>query len=284
METRIALRYSGPDVDAGLMDVYAATANMVAFSEFVVAAAKIQFGERTEATAKVAGFDRGSFVTDICFEVVGAAATIFSAITPSQLLDLIREAFTLWKHLKGLPPKKIEHQVNQTVEVENNNGEVIQISVQSLTLVLSDKGSESTGRFVREALGASGIDRVDLIAESKTIADATQNEREYFVPVAPSQDLTDAIVTMSLQIEAPVFRDGNKWRFSDGLQSFHASIEDEGFLRQVNAGERFGKGDILRADVRISQRQVGGKLAAERIVVKVHEHKIAPLQYGLPDQ
>jgi hypothetical protein len=35
----ILLRYQGPAVDAGAMNVYDAAANMVAFSNFVVAAA-----------------------------------------------------------------------------------------------------------------------------------------------------------------------------------------------------------------------------------------------------
>ena len=99
--------------------------------------------------------------------------------------------------------------------------------------------------------------------------------------MSATETITDTVVRMGLMLEAPVFKDGNKWRFSDGQQSFHADIEDGEFLARVNAGERFGKGDVLMADVRISQQQSGMKISAERSLVKVHEHKISPMQLPL---
>lgn len=79
MQTRLSLRYTGPAVDAGMMDVYEAAANMVAFSEFIVAAAKVTFGEKAEARAEVAGLGRGSFVTDLVISFGGPLATLFSS-------------------------------------------------------------------------------------------------------------------------------------------------------------------------------------------------------------
>lgn len=87
-----------------------------------------------------------------------------------------------------------------------------------------------------------------------------------FVNVAPEETITDVVNTMGLILEGPVFKEGNKWRFYDGQNSFYAEIEDREFLEQVNAGKRFGKGDILRADVRIRQRQSGMKITAERSI------------------
>ena len=84
MQTRMGLSYSGPAVDAGSMDVYEASANMIAFSEFVVLAAKTQFGIEADIRAQVSGFERGSFITDIVFQVTGATATIFPERHPSN--------------------------------------------------------------------------------------------------------------------------------------------------------------------------------------------------------
>jgi hypothetical protein len=82
MKTKIALRYTGPAVDSGLMDVYEASANMIAFSEFVVLSAKSAFGESITARAEVAGFGRGSFITDLIFNVAGVSASVFLLILP----------------------------------------------------------------------------------------------------------------------------------------------------------------------------------------------------------
>lgn len=65
MKTRVSLRYLGPALDDGRMDVYEASKNMIAFSEFMVAAVKTTYGESAEAKAEVAGFEHGSFVTDL---------------------------------------------------------------------------------------------------------------------------------------------------------------------------------------------------------------------------
>jgi hypothetical protein len=285
MQTRMGLSYLGPAVQSGSMDVYEASANMIAFSEFVVLAAKAQFGFDADVRAKVTGFDRGSFVTDIVFQVTGASATIFSAATTKQLWETIESSIKVWKFLRGLQPRKVTHSVtpnsHQTVEITNNQGQIIQVSTQALTVVFSEKGSAAVGQFVRSALEQPGMDAVKITGESKEKIEISQTESDYFVPVAPSEMITDATIPMALIIEAPVFKEDNKWRFSDGLQSFFANIEDKEFLERVNAGERFGKGDILHADVRINQQQVGMKLIAERTVAKVREHRIGPKQLKL---
>ena len=275
------MRYLGPAVESGSMDVYEASANMIAFSEFVVLAAKAQFGFEADVRAEVTGFERGSFVTDIVFRVSGAAATIFSAATSKQLWEVIHGAIELWKFLRGVRPRSISHGVNQHVTVTNNDGQVIQVSTQSLTVVISEKGSAAVGQFVRHALENPGIDEVKITNEERAFERISQAESQYFVPVAPVETITDVVIPMALIIEAPVFKEDNKWRFSDGQQSFYANVEDTTFLARVNLGERFGKGDILICDVRINQQQTGMKLSAERTIVRVREHRVGPTQMEL---
>ena len=110
-----------------------------------------------------------------------------------------------------------------------------------------------------------------------------QSESRYFVSVAPSEMLTDAVVKMVLHLESPVFKEGNKWRFFDGQQSFHATIDDKEFLTMVDAGEPFRKDDVIVANVRISQTQEGTKLTAERAITEVLEHKERPHQFHFLD-
>lgn len=265
------------------MDVYEACANMIAFSEFVVAAAKHTYGPQVEARADVSGFRRGSFETDLIFHVAGASATILSAISPSQLWDVVKEAIRLWKHLKGQPPSKVEHNNSQEVTVTNNDGQIIQVQSATINLVFSDKGADAVEKFVRKALDSPGMDAVEIGTDKQRPERITQNEAKYFVPVAPVDHLIDGLIDLYLIIEAPVFKDGNKWRFSDGQQSFFANIEDREFLAKVNAGERFGKGDLLHATVRITQEQTGLRITAERSIVKVHEHKTGPRQITIDE-
>ena len=267
------------------MDVYEASANMIAFSDFVVLLSKNAFGETVETRASIAGFGRGSFVTDIIFKVAGASSAVFAAlpsVDPKTLWLVLKESLALWKHLKGSPPKKVE-EVGPKISITNNSGQVIQVTHATVNLVFSEKGTASAHRFIGEALNHDGVDAVEISAGPQQVERVEQSESRYFVSVAPSEMLTDAVVKMVLHLESPVFKEGNKWRFFDGQQSFHATIDDKEFLAMVDAGEPFRKGDVIVANVRISQTQEGTKLTAERAITKVLEHKERPHQFQFLD-
>ena len=262
--------------------MYQASANMIAFSEFMVLAAKAAYGDQIDAKAEVTGFSRGSFVTHLIFNFAGQAASIFAAISADKLLTIVNQAFELWKHLKGEPPKSVEHINTQTTKVTNNNGQIIQVQTQTVNLVFNEKASEAVRKFVQEPLTDGGIDGLEIATDRKRIvASATQADAHAFQLVRPTEEITDLTVEMTLIIESPVFKDDNKWRFSDGQSSFHADILDRDFLSKVDDGELFGKGDLLRVDLRITQQRAGLKISTERIVLKVHEHRRGSEQYKL---
>lgn len=272
MQTNVTIRYTGPALDAGRMDVYEASANMLAFSEFMVAAVKTTYGDAAEARADVSGFAHGSFVTSLVFQVGGQAATIFSGLSAGHLWEVVKGAFDLWKHLKGQPPAAVSH-TGQACTVTNNSGQVIQVRTDSLNLVFNEKSSEAVGRFVRAALGNDGYEGVEINADSgATIASATREQAHCFANVGKQGVLSDNTLRMIVHVVAPVFQDGNKWRLSDGERSFNAAMLDGDFLMLVNQGARFGKGDVLDVDMRVIQHASGIKTSSERSILKVHRH------------
>lgn len=176
--------------------------------------------------------------------------------------------------MKGSPPASIKQDNHQSISVENNSGQIIQVKTETLNLVMNEKASEAIGQFVKKALSDNGVDSLEIVSDDKsTIARVKQTESGYFDVVIPTEPVTNNISNMILVIEAPVFKDGNKWRFSDGQNSFYADILDADFLASVDEGEQFGKGDLLKVDLRIKQEQTGTKISAERFVEKVYEHK-----------
>lgn len=289
MQTKFSLRYSGPAVDSGQMGVYDVATNMIAFSDYVVAAAKIVYGEKVDAKADVAGFGQGSFITDLVVNFGGVAATLFSAGHAKELIETLNASIGLWKHLKGHPPAEVKPINESRVEVTNNNGQVITVNAHTLHLVMSDKPSEAVGKFVKDALGKEGVDEITVDAFSDSddkpapfrIVDVSKDESHYFVPVVAEESLVDTEYRSALIIEAPVFKDGNKWRFSDGSGSFYADIEDRDFLKLVDDGEPFAKGDSLIVRLRVCQRRQGDKLLTDKTIVEVLEHKRRPSQAGM---
>lgn len=272
MQTNVTIRYIGPALDDGRMDVYKASANMIAFSEFMVAAVKTTYGDSAEAKAEVAGFDHGSFITSLVFSVGGQAATVFTALSANELWSVVKGAFDLWKHLKGQPPAAVQNN-GMTCTVTNNTGQIIQIRTDSLNLVFNDKASEPVSRFVKQAMEEVGYEKLEISTEGgAVITDVDRQEALGFESVSRQVVLSDNTGRMIVHIVGPVFQDGNKWRFSDGERLFNASLLDGDFLMQVNKGERFGKGDILDVDMRAVQTGTGMKTSIERSILKVHRH------------
>jgi len=281
----ILLRYRGPAVEDGTMNVYDAAANMTAFSDFVVAAAHKIYGEDVYVKAEVTAFKHGSFGTDLLFEVVGAAAAILPMLPDVvSVASTVKESIELYRFLKGEEPQKVEHREDNSINVTNNFGNVIVISRPSLQLTLDSKAGKAAAQFIGEALSKAGVDSIDISSNGVRIAQATTNDAQYYHPIGDEDTVTESVTRMGLVIEMLSFKDGNKWRMWNGAESLMYAMEDEDFSGRVNGGEAFRKGDILICDVRVKQTKANGALKLHRAIIKVHDHKIGldqpPLDFG----
>ena len=141
---------------------------------------------------------------------------------------------------------------------------------QSLLKVLRPLESEGIDYFASGQDGqADNVVTKDQLGAFESVAQGDE---------AISDNLLERFV---VQVESPVFKDGNKWRLNDGQAAFFCTIEDHDFLARIESGqERFGKGDVLVADLRRLQIINDGVLRAEWFLIKVHEHR-EPLQRDL---
>jgi hypothetical protein len=275
----ILLRYQGPAVEDGTMNVYDAAANMTAFSDFVVAAAKNIYGDDVYVKAEVTAFKHGSFGTDLLFEVVGAAASILPMMPDIvSVATTVKESIELYRFLKGEEPNKVEHLEDNSVKVTNNSGNIIVINRPSLQLTLDQKAGKAAAQFIGEALSKAGVDSIDISSNGVRIAQATTNDAQYYHPIGDEDIVTESVTRMGLVIETLSFKDGNKWRMWNGADSLMYAMEDNDFSARVNSGEAFRKGDILICDVRVKQTKANGALKLSRAIIKVHDHKFGPEQ------
>jgi len=278
----ILLSYKGPSVDDGTMSVYDVAKNMVAFSDYVVEAAHAIYGKDVEVTANVQAFQHGSFVTDLVFHVVGIGATIIAA-TPDVggVVSVVKESLELFKFLKGEAPSKIEHHEDRSVHVTNNNGNVTQVNIASLHITLnSEIGAKAAKVFVGDALSKSGVDQIAITSAGELVASATSSEAGYFHPIENETPVLEQTYQTGLTIQEPSFKDGSghKWTMWDGEVSLQFAMEDPDFIARIDSGERFGKGDILICDVRVTQTKTASKLKSQRTIIKVHDHQVGPEQ------
>lgn len=274
MTHSITLKYSGPAADSGQMDAYEAAGNIIAFSDFLSVLAKTAYGQQARLKTEVRAFEKGSFAVNFALDMGGIMATLFSGVAnPKDLYELSKHSFQAWKHLQGEDPKSVTHVDDRHIEVVNNHGQVATYRADTINIVMSPDAVAAASRFVSKAL-ESDLDRVSIEADSDLIAEASSSEAKFFTHLVSGEVLTENVIRTYLSLESAVFKDGNKWKLSDGQTSFHASIDDVDFIARVESGEeRFGKGDALVVEMRIVQSRTAGSFKTERSILKVHEHR-----------
>ncbi len=272
----LALKYSGPEVDDGAMGVYDVAANMVGMSDYVVSAAHAVYGDKSRVTAQVRAFNRGSFEIELLFHMAGLTGSVLAA-QPNlpDLFAAIKDSFELFKFLKGEPPAAVSHNVEQgTVHVENLNGDLTTVNINALNITLDPKAGEAIGQVVGEMLSKRALRTVSLSDDAGQQVSVDRDEASSFRKIDMDKEISQFRARMILQVEMAGFKDGLKWKLSDGEHSFQAIIRDNQFLERVDGGEPFRKGDILDCDVTVRQWQsYGGRLRMERLIELVHEHR-----------
>lgn len=278
----LSLEYRGENADLGRMNSYQAAKSIIAFSDYLSAIAKNIYGEKIELTTEIQGIRGESFDIDFYLAIgtytVSTVSFISSSLGFKEYFEFIKDTVKTWLHLKGLPPKTITAQNDNSIKIENHDGQVINVSQSVINIIADSRAGKAVEEFICKPL-ESGV--AELAIKSPKLKDETKIEKSqatYFKQIGIEKHLTESEVKMGLQIESPTFKEGNKWRFFDGQKSFLADIKDENFLKKVNLGiERFGKGDTLMVILSIKQSSNLGNLSMERSVIEVLDHQI-PLQ------
>jgi hypothetical protein len=278
LDMQLQLKYDGPAVADGSMAVYDVAANMMAFSDFVVAATHKVYGDDAKVTAEVRAFEKGSFNTELLFHITGVAGTLLSLYPVPTLVDVVdvmRQSLGLFNFLQGKPPAKVERLDDHSVAVTNNNGQIYNVHIEALNLTLDGRVGGAVERFIGEALTRPGIESAEVRAGENAIASVPEADAAFYRQIDGSVVEAENVVRLVLTLEMPALKDGPKWRFWDGERSVAMAIEDPDFLRRVDEGsEAFRKGDELVAEVLIRQTRSGDTIKTERTVQRVLEHRV----------
>jgi len=287
----ISIEYRGAAVKGGRMNGRLVAQEILGFCNYASLAGEMIFGRDVEVQPEVRGFRGGSFDIDFIVELLGTVATIhsMSPTDPKELLGLIKDSITLFKHVRGEKPKRASRsKVHNHVEVENNKGNIQVFNIDTINFATDPAVASAAQDFIVKPLQSGGVASVEIVSKQMRgkLASITKQHVNSFVPLSTDRPLLESEHDTGLLIDSPSFREGNKWRFYDGQAGFTAAIEDEDFLKAIDEGqERFGKGDVLVVTMRVRQvRTADGGLRAERTILKVKEHKVAQRQCSLLDK
>lgn len=298
-----SIKYDGPALESHQMDVRELAPALIALSNMLEEANRVAFPDSASVKVNVQGnFKGGSFGVDLIAiqSITDQIVSMFSGPEASAFSNLksILEAIGLIvgtggagggligiiKWLHGRKPSSIRTSGDRVVF------EVVEESISETFEVDLVAGRLYQSRVVRKALAnvvkpleRDGIDIFASGQDGQTAEVIRKDDAPWFTVAESDADIVSDTVAehVLLQIESAVFKDDNKWRFSDGSGSFFAEVADPIFVNKINSGdERFGKGDVLIVDLRRIQTISDNGLKMEYSIIKVHEHR-APLQRQL---
>lgn len=298
-KVHFSIKFDGPALASHQMDVRELAPALIALSELLEHSNKAAFPDASEVRVNVQGnFKGGSFGVDlIAAQTVAqqlvslltgaettAATNLMGILGGLGLLGGGGGVIGLIKWLRGRKPSSIRTEGDKVVFelVDSELKETFEVDLIAGKLYQTRVVRQSLARVVKP-LERQGIDIFACGKDGTTQAVITSEERVWFDMAASQADVVSNTVreNVLLQIESAVFKEDNKWRFHDGSNAFFAEISDRAFLDRINAGqERFGKGDVLIADLRIIQSVTDNGLKQEYVLESIHSHR-EPLQRNL---
>lgn len=288
--------FDGPSVDNGEIDVAELAPSLLALGEFFEAANRALNKNRAEIKLKIRATEKGSFVALLSLDV-SYIADILDAVSAypdrmtaaNQLLDLVIKGGTIvggtygffktLKWLRGEKPDSVVQNDDGTTSL-TKDGTTIIVDQRTIVLLEDLVTREATEQFVKTSFSTEGIHKVLLDETSGeydepdlilTKADVSATR----VPEPSEEDIKETVVEREvlLKIVSAQFEEGYLWRFSDGTNTFTASMEDAGFVKRLDNSEVvLSKNDTLRCAMEEKQQLHGSRLKTEARIVEVKEH------------
>ncbi|MCK4841954.1 MAG: hypothetical protein KAT04_08730 [Methylococcales bacterium] len=291
--------YDGPALDAHEMNVNDLAPALLAIGDLMSEVGGSLHGEKLKISVSV----KGSFKTG-CFgvEMVASAQNIFidaidifnhgnatALLNIAGLIGIGRGAtgslIGLVKWLKNRKISKTEVISDGIVRIFIDN-EHYDVEQEALSLLQNYKIRKALEDIVSKPLSREGVDSfaiTDPQNPDDPIFVVDKNEAIYFVAPEPGNEvINDQTTTVSLQIVSPAFVEGNKWRFSDGVQTFYAEIKDDAFLKRVQDSEEvFAKSDILTVKMQLVQWITAKGMKSEYFILEVIKHRSSHRQIDI---
>lgn len=300
-KNNITIAYTGSAVDDGTMDVSILGPALMALGTLVNEANKTINNDNSQIAVKVnADFQKGSFEIQLdvirtiteqlqslfnnptsvgdLLSILGLGGAIQSIVGISSVIDFIkwvkkRKIDKITKHGNGMCSVSIgDETVNVNIIIINLYQSVI--VRESLNDMISPVRREGIDAFeVRNKQGNAiqSINKEESVGFEFSVADNT-----------PEENISVQTYVQWVRILTVNFED-LKWRFQSGDNKYYAKIEDENFLKEIENGLSFTKGDTLQIELEQTQTvRPDSSIKNEYRVLKVLKVQKRAKQIELP--
>ena len=269
------IKYDGPGLRDGRMSASDAGLAIMAAGRLVERASDRALAGGGQVSLEVdANFRSGSF--DIHLTAVAWVGEVISTVSIEDLSNIVKMLFggggllALFKLLRGRQPESVEIDeqggVQLTVGGENND---VSIDVYNLFL---DVETRSAARDLVRPVESAGVDKMVVLPPGDSPLEIWRDEVDWF-DLEPSQReiVSELESTRIVGIVSIVYKEDNKWRFTEGDTEYTAVIEDEMFWRRIHSGETLPEGTALRVDMVTRTIVRPDAISTERRITRVRE-------------
>jgi hypothetical protein len=297
----LQILYDGEALRNGSMDVRELAPALMALGDLCERTNKLLNGDDTKVSLRVhADFKRGSFQVHVDLVQAHAALDVVSALLPHDLKSaenileflfgggLVVSVLEIIKMLKGEPiPESSKVASDGDMVIDFSGAEMANSTViisPTVAQIYKDPIARKSVEKILKPLEREGIDKFEVHKDDMMIQRVTRDEVPYFQTsdLLDQQDEYQGDREGNFSIITASFDGRYKWRLFDGHARFTADIADPVFLERVNAGEKFGKGDVLVGTLHIRQWRDETGLHAEYKIMHVASIKPAPQPRQLP--
>lgn len=247
-----------------------------------------ELGTGAHLEIKVKSEREGSFLVDLGIEPAAIVALAIPLITKENLLavknaasEIIKtatEVYSWWKKFRTEKPKEIKEQGETTIVIYGDNNTVnFDKSVSNLLFKNKRSRDAITNTFTAlskdESVSEFAIldeDQKPLLLVEKQEFNELSKKIDGLQPKAKKETIAAHLI-----VTRQSFEEGKKSDFLYKGFPLTASITDNSFWKSVDDGERFGKGDVLVAELEIEQEFNKAYNAYENkgyTITKVIEH------------
>ena len=295
MGNNFKICYDGPALASHEMNVKDLAPALLSVGELLEDANRILNGDKTKVAVNIKATTPGSVNVDLSLiqQLIPQLQTLFNSpettaiINAKELLSIVGIGgggligFVMW--LRGRKIKNITTIETKEFKVEVEDGETKIVSSEEIKLFSFLNIRKNLEAIIKKPLENEGVEKV-CFKKDDSHNEIIREQKDYFIAPEVSQELIDdRELEMSLQIMDISFRDGGKWRFSDGNANFFAEIQDESFNMMIAKNEVvFAKDDILKVSMRRRQYLSDGSIKTDYEIIKIIEHRSAAIQIKLP--
>ncbi len=173
------------------------------------------------------------------------------------------------KNIKELDDEKINITFTQNNTIQN-------IVIDKRVYVLYENSNlRNSFKKILKPLETDGIETFEIRNDKKEILEKIEKSEVEYFNITPSEDIiNENISDMYLNLVNVSFKDGNKWKLSNGDNEFYATIEDEEFLYKINNNLiSFSKSDSFKATVKTIQSLTENGIKTNYYIRKIIEYK-----------